>query len=174
MGYADKLLATGERIVLRERQHLIVIVEADKWAILALISALALFLFSSGLEDSGFAGAVRGILGWVALGLVIGALIALPWTILQWMFTEFIVTNRRVMQVRGVINKTASDSSLEKVNDAQISQSIIGRALNFGNLDILTASELGIERIKMLNRPIAQTQPPGSVFQIVTSQAAAP
>ena len=33
------------------------------------------------------------------------------------------ITNRRVMQVGGVINKHSTDSSLEKINDAALSQS---------------------------------------------------
>ena len=44
------------------------------------------------------------------------------------------MTNRRVIQVEGVVNKHATDSSLEKINDAVLSQSIFGRMFGFGDL----------------------------------------
>ena len=63
---------------------------------------------------------------------------------------EFVVTTRRVLQLEGVVNKKVVDSSLEKINDAVLSQSLFGRIFGFGDLDILTASETGISRLRML------------------------
>jgi hypothetical protein len=58
------------------------------------------------------------------------------------------------MQVGGVINKHSTDSSLEKINDAALTQSVFGRIFNFGDLDVLTASEAGIERFRMIHDPV--------------------
>ena len=60
------------------------------------------------------------------------------------------MTNRRVIQINGILNKKALDSSLEKINDAVLTENIFGRAFGFGDLEILTASESGIERMHML------------------------
>jgi hypothetical protein len=60
------------------------------------------------------------------------------------------VTSRRVLQTQGVINKQVIDSSLEKINDAILTESIFGRMFGFGDLEILTASESGISRLRML------------------------
>ena len=90
------------------------------------------------------------ILGWVVLALVIGGLAYLGWQILRWVNEEFVVTTRRVLQLEGVLNKQVVDSSLEKINDAVLTQSIFGRIFGFGDLDILTASEAGISRLRML------------------------
>jgi hypothetical protein len=49
-----------------------------------------------------------------------------------------------------VINKKTTDSSLEKINDAILTESVFGRMFGFGDLDVLTASEQGIERLRML------------------------
>jgi hypothetical protein len=59
-----------------------------------------------------------------------------------------------VIEVQGVVNKRSTDSSLEKINDAILTQSIFGRMLGFGDLEVLTASEAGIERFKMIVNPI--------------------
>ena len=64
------------------------------------------------------------------------------------------LTNRRVIQVEGVLNRNATDSSLEKINDAVLSQSVFGRMFDFGDLTVLTASESGIEKMRMLRSPI--------------------
>ena len=56
-----------------------------------------------------------------------------------------------VPKVEGVVNKRATDSSLEKINDAVLTQSIFGRIFGFGDLDVLTAAEAGIERFRMIS-----------------------
>jgi hypothetical protein len=65
-----------------------------------------------------------------------------------------VITNRRVLQVSGVLNKSSTDSSLEKINDAVLTQSIFGRIFGFGDLDVLTAADIGIDRFRMVVDPI--------------------
>ena len=65
------------------------------------------------------------------------------------------ITNRRVMKVEGILKKRSADSSLEKINDAVLEQSVFGRMLGYGDLDILTANEQSVDRYRMLSQ--AQT-----------------
>ena len=74
--------------------------------------------------------------------------------ILFWRNQQFIVTNHRVIHINGVINKNVIDSSLEKVNDVKLTQSYLGRIFNYGDIEILTASELGVNLLKRINEPI--------------------
>ncbi len=67
--------------------------------------------------------------------------------ILDWTNRQFIITNRRVIQVSGFINKNVTDSSLEKVNDVKLAQSFWGRLFDYGDVEILTASELGTNHV---------------------------
>ena len=87
--------------------------------------------------------------------LLVGGIASVAWEALRYRHQEYVITNRRVMQVGGVINKHSTDSSLEKINDAALSQSIFGRMFGFGDLDVLTASESGIERFRMIRDPIS-------------------
>ena len=96
----------------------------------------------------------RGIVGIGVAALVIGGLAVLGWHILRYLNQEYVLTNRRVLQVAGVLNKTSTDSSLEKINDARLSQSVFGRIFGFGDLDILTAAETGVERFRMIRNPV--------------------
>jgi hypothetical protein len=53
-----------------------------------------------------------------------------------------------------VFNKNVTDSSLDKVNDVKLSQSFLGRMLGYGNIEILTASELGVNMFMHIGNPI--------------------
>ena len=91
------------------------------------------------------------VFNWITLISFVGALLWIAWRYASWSFQDYIVTNRRVMQVEGIINKVSSDSSLEKINDAVLKQGLLGRLLHFGDLDILTASENTVDQFRMLN-----------------------
>jgi uncharacterized membrane protein YdbT with pleckstrin-like domain len=74
--------------------------------------------------------------------------------ILNWTNREYIITSRRVMQISGIINKTVADSSLEKVNDVKMTQSVLGRMFDYGDVEILTASELGVNLFRQIESPV--------------------
>jgi uncharacterized membrane protein YdbT with pleckstrin-like domain len=92
----------------------------------------------------------------VALGylLVVLPLISLLRDVLIWSNRKYVVTSRRVIQLFGVFNKNVTDSSLEKVNDVKMSQSYLGRMFDYGDIEILTASELGVNKFTHIGRPI--------------------
>jgi uncharacterized membrane protein YdbT with pleckstrin-like domain len=141
MGYVDSLLARNERIVLITRQHwsaLVMPVLIDV-VLFVLISAVALSL----------SGVAR------ALGLVVVLPVAhLIIRLLNWLNVQYIVTTRRVLEIHGVINKRVSDSSLEKVNDVVLEQSILGRFLNYGTVAIITGSDIGVNYFKHIAHPV--------------------
>lgn len=150
MTYADSLLSTGERVIHRDRQHWMVLAWGAKLPILSIVAALLLLLVLIG----DLTGVVRDMLWGVVAVLFVGGVAFLAWATLRYLNQEYVITNRRVMQVEGVVNKRATDSSLEKINDAALSQSLFGRIFGFGDLDILTAAEQGIERFRMIVDPI--------------------
>ena len=150
MAYLDNLLASGEQPIRREHQHWFVLLAHARYSILAWVVAILLSIVSGALPD-----VLKPIAGWAILVLVVGGLLYLGWQVLRWQNELFIVTSRRVLQAEGVINKRVVDSSLEKINDAILSESIVGRMFGFGDLEILTASESGISLLRMLPHPDA-------------------
>jgi len=148
MAYIDNMLAAGEQPIRRDHQHWFVLVADSRYGIAAIVGAVVLVILSSNVGPGGF----RDLLGYLVLALVIGGLAYIGWQILRWMNEEYVVTTRRVLQLEGVINKRVLDSSLEKINDAVLTQSLFGRIFGFGDLDILTASETGISRLRMLRQ----------------------
>jgi hypothetical protein len=154
MSYADGLLSTGERILYRNKQHPFIFIWGARYAILAVVIALVALWLGGNLDPAGFTGTVRGLLGWITAALFIGGIVVFIWTALHYINQEYVLTNRRVIQVEGVLNRNATDSSLEKINDAVLSQSVFGRMFDFGDLTVLTASESGIEKMRMLRSPV--------------------
>jgi hypothetical protein len=152
MAYLDNLLASGEQPIRREHQHWFVVVADARYAILAWLAAIALLILSGAIPNDTNNQGIRQVIGYLVLALVVGGLLYFSWQLLRWQNEEFVVTTRRVLQTEGVINKRVVDSSLEKINDAVLSQSLFGRMFGFGDLDILTASESGISRLRMLRQ----------------------
>ena len=152
MAYLDNLLASGEAPLRREHQHWFVVVADARYAIFAWLGAVLLLLVSGAVPSDGSGQGLRQVIGFAVLILVVGGLLYFGWQVLRWQNEEFVVTSRRVLQTEGVINKRVVDSSLEKINDAVLTQSLFGRIFGFGDLDILTAAESGISRLRMLRQ----------------------
>ena len=74
--------------------------------------------------------------------------------VLDWLNERYIITNRRVMEVRGIINKNVRDSALEKVNDVELNQSIVGRMLGYGTVQIITGSDIGVNEFHRISNPV--------------------
>jgi hypothetical protein len=53
-------------------------------------------------------------IGWLALVLAVIALAQIARSFLDWLNERFLVTNRRVIQVNGIVSKQIGDSALEK------------------------------------------------------------
>jgi hypothetical protein len=149
--YADRLLADGERVALRGRQHVLATFIEGRvpWALFVL--ALVLLGLDLQLEP----GPVRDVIGVLGLVLLLIALGWLAFVYLEWYSQDYLVTNRRVIKVEGILGKRSADSSLEKINDAVLAQSLLGRMLGYGDLDIMTAAEESVDRYRMLSQ--AQT-----------------
>jgi hypothetical protein len=155
MSYADGLLSSGERVIHREKQHWFVFVWGARYTILAIIAATLVAILTSGMTGTGTESTIKQIFDIAVVVLFIGGIANLGWTILRYLNQEYVITNRRVVQVQGVLNKSSTDSSLEKINDARLTQSIFGRMFGFGDLEILTAADTGIDIFRMLINPIA-------------------
>lgn len=146
MKYVDQLLGENEVVVLAARQSWVVLLRDALINLLIAIVILALAFVITG--------STRDNLGWFTMLLLLIPAGRFIWEFIRWANREYIVTNRRVIQVEGTINKNVIDSSLEKVNDVRLTQSVLGRMLNYGDVEILTASELGSNLFQRIASPI--------------------
>ncbi len=147
MGYIDSLMGRNEQTVFLTRQHWLVLA----WAALTDVFAVVLIIVASLLLAS-----IGDSLGFLKVLMVLAVFPLVHFVIrfLNWYNEQYLVTNRRVMQIRGVINKHVSDSSLEKVNDVVLDQSILGRLLGYGTVEIITGSDIGVNFFKHIAQPV--------------------
>jgi uncharacterized membrane protein YdbT with pleckstrin-like domain len=144
--YLNNLLGENEQILFVTRQHWLGLVgeiiseSVLTIALIVLVTLLWVML-------------VNPLLA-LAYLLLIFPLVSMWRDVVIWLNRKYIVTNWRVIQMSGVFRKEVTDSSLEKVNDVKLDQSFLGRLLDFGDIEILTASEMGINRFKFVGQPI--------------------
>jgi hypothetical protein len=141
MSYARNLLARGEEVVYESRQHWFAIIARTWiWIVAAIVGIALLFWIGTNgavLDNP----TIDTIVTLVALVGFLGAVGYIGFVLWDWRNQEWLITTRRVIRAEGVLNKSVSDSSLEKINDARLDQSFFGRIFGFGTLDILTAAE---------------------------------
>jgi len=146
--YTDSLLMDGEHVLYRTRQHPLGRIVAARWGIVmvgvAIAALLAIFIGNPG-------DPLRGILGWVTLVLLVLGAVDIIWIYLHWWAEDYVITNRRILKVEGLFNKRAADSSLEKINDAILEQSVFGRMFDWGDLKVLTAAEENADDYHLLH-----------------------
>ena len=148
MSYLKNLLGENEEIVFVTRQHWLVLLgQILAKGVLALgLAILITLVWRIWLPQSQVVP--------LAYLLLLLPLLGLLWNGIIWTSQQYIVTDWRVIQISGVFSKEVTDSSLEKVNDVKLDQSFLGRLLDYGDLEILTASELGVNRFSHVGQPI--------------------
>ncbi len=149
MRYADTLLADGEVVVMRRRQHWLALLIEGRAAVALWLVAIALLASVWFFELQGQPAQIIGI---VALVCLVLGVVVFAWRYWQWWAQDYIITNRRLVKVTGIFNKHASSTSLDKVNDAILDHNLVGRIMNYGDIDIVTASgELAVDYFRMLH-----------------------
>jgi uncharacterized membrane protein YdbT with pleckstrin-like domain len=147
--YVEQQLGSAEKILYTERHHWVFFVaEMIKWilfaaAVLALVIIIKVWLAPSWTW-----------VWWILLVLVVPG-VRVAWGFLSWKMNVYVLTNRRVIESTGVLSKRVADSSLEKLTDIVLKQSILGRMLNYGDIIVLTAAAgAGINNLKQIRRPM--------------------
>jgi uncharacterized membrane protein YdbT with pleckstrin-like domain len=147
--YVMQQLGANEKILYTERHHWVFFVaEMIKWILFAAaVLALVILLRVWWLPDAGW-------VWWLLLVFVVPA-VRIAWGFLSWRMNVYVLTNRRVIESTGVLSKRVADSSLEKLTDIVLKQSILGRALNYGDIIVLTAAAgAGINNLKQIRKPM--------------------
>ena len=150
MGYVQGLLGESERIVLTRRRHWIV------WRMALLVSLLmaAVIVVASVVAATVLPPDITGVTRYLPFALLIVPIVWFLPTYVHWSAEQYIVTNRRIIQLEGVINKHTIDSSLDKINDVVLDQSFWGRIIDSAAIEILTGSEIGLNKLRQIQDPL--------------------
>lgn len=144
MGYIDKMLAQNERVARVAHEHWIALLPT-------ILVDVAVSIVIIGLS---VAGGIIFVLPWWGLLLLIVPIVHFLIRMWVWRSRQYVVTNRRVIQISGVFDKRVSDTALEKVNDIVMEQSTWGRMLQFGDIEIISGSDIGVNVFRRIADPI--------------------
>ena len=162
MSYLSKLLIPSEEVIHSARRSV-----AATFG--GLLFFLALVVIGVGVAYA-WSVPAEGLLGTTMLlvvALVLGVLLLARWV--WWRNKVYVVTNLRVLKLEGLLSKSHRDASLDKINDLVMTQSVLGRLLNYGDVQILTANESSGMTFHKIHDPVAFKR---QILQVRTTEMA--
>ena len=67
---------------------------------------------------------------------------------------DYVLTNHRLIQEIGILSRRSMDSRLDKINNVEHRQTLWGRLLSYGDVEIDTASETGAAVFRNVSHPL--------------------
>ncbi len=116
-----------------------------------LVALLAVALAFTGFAWFGLASPPAAIAGGL-VSVIVGLVLA--WRLFRLRSYELIVTNHRVILQTGILAKSSMDTRLDKINNIEHRQSLWGRLLSYGDVEIDTASDTGVSRFHNIGNPL--------------------
>jgi membrane protein YdbS with pleckstrin-like domain len=63
------------------------------------------------------------------------------WKVIEWYFDRFVLTNKRIMLIFGIVTRSVGMMPLARVTDMKYTQSPLGRVLGYGTFEIESAGQ---------------------------------
>lgn len=142
MAYFSKHLGDGERVILVGRPTWWSVgYPLAAGAVIALVIGIAASLVPGGLSPTSSSGPWVAFLlqTAVAVPLLGGIFYAVPRAV-RLVTTEIVLTDRRVASKTGVFSIDVISTPLDKVNNINVQQGVLGRVLDYGTIEVTTAT----------------------------------
>jgi len=139
-------LLPGETLVLKDHPHWIVVVKSLAAPIVLLIVAVVVDFTATntGIEN------LRLI---VTLGAIAIAVLWLIVVWIRWQSTSYTLTDQRIKIETGVFGRQSKMIPIDRVQDCTTKQSLIGRMLGYGRVEVDAAGAQGAEVLDHLPNP---------------------
>lgn len=140
-------LREGERKIFETRAHWITIIKPFFVFLLAIVLMVLSFVLVK--EQTVFS----RIAHW-ACGVLV-AVATFYFGYCEWFRRRDIwaVTNLRVIDEQGIFRRYSKESPLDKINNLSYDQSLLGRIMNYGDVEIQTAAEEGATIYRRVAKP---------------------
>jgi len=136
----EHLLSGGEIVLLAIKPSLLfVLFRSFRWVVMVTILAVPAYSLA---DRVGWLHA-RGLVQ-VAAGLVV---LRLGFALLQWVSRLYVLTNRRVMRIRGIFNVDIFECPLEKIQNTFLTLGLHERIFRLGSIAFATAGTGGVEAV---------------------------
>jgi len=140
-------LLPGENLVLEAHQHWIVIVKSLVIPVVLLVIAGIVDLFvKSGTGIPHF----RTIVSLVAIAIA-GLWLIVVWV--RWQATAYTLTDQRIKIETGVFGRSSKTIPIDRIQDCTTKQTLFGRMLGYGRVEVDAAGAQGAEVLDHLPNP---------------------
>jgi len=140
-------LRANEQKLMETRTHWMTVV---KPFLLLLLAAAVFILFRFFVHIDGD---LSNIVHWASVFFLAAAALYFLYREIYRRRDIWAVTNLRVIDERGIFTLYSKESPLEKINNLSYRQSLLGRFLNYGEVEIQTAAEDGATIYRMVTGP---------------------
>ncbi|MGB6162947.1 MAG: PH domain-containing protein [Pseudonocardiaceae bacterium] len=148
--HANVLLPPSvERRVIRVRRHWAILLRPLLETVGIVIAAFVLSSLINHFVRQGI-WPLQSVLWYVA----VAALMRFAWKVLEWWIEEIVVTDKRFMITKGVVQTQNSMVPITKVTDMTFLRPFVGQLLGYGTLRVESAGKIeGLEQIEYVPRP---------------------
>lgn len=147
MRYPNRLLTEDEEIIHQFRPHWRVLLPSIGWAmLLAAITGVALAVMDREMDRWTAVAIGAAVVIWLALSLR---------SLVDWWFTNYVLTTERIIVRAGMIARTGTEIPLENINNVLFSQRVIERVLGYGDVLVESAGSQGQSRLHDIPDPEA-------------------
>jgi hypothetical protein len=156
MAGEGRYLALDERLVVRMRRHPAILGKTALQTVGILVVGLTLSVWLSPSDGSDIIDTILGI-------LILGAAVRFAWRLWEWSVERIVVTDRRLLEVSGVLTRKVGSMPLDKVTDMTYRRSFVGRILGYGAFIVESPGQKqALELINFIPQP-------DDFYQTVTS-----
>ena len=139
-------LLPGENLILKVHQHWIFVAKS-------LVLPVALLVLVAIADLTVIAAAGHHIRTFLSLGVLALALLWLIVVWIRWQSTSYTLTDQRIMLKSGVFSRSEKIIPIDRIQDCTTRQSIVGRMLGYGRVEIDAAGAQGAEVLLHLPSP---------------------
>lgn len=133
-------LSENEKIVMTTQRHPVIVLLLYAVAIALLVLSICF---------------AKAKVGRYLIYLCLAAAVISVIRTLAWQRDIWVLTNERVMDEHGLFTIRSMDCPLDKITNVMVAESVLGRVLGYGKVQIQTAGELGMMEVANVMRPRA-------------------
>jgi membrane protein YdbS with pleckstrin-like domain len=149
MAFPERLLGEGEHVVYDLRPHWWTLVPSILMTLLVVVVATLAYGSMPGGTFQTPARTVVQVVAVAVLAIWVGPRVA------RWATTHLVLTTDRLIYRTGLVAKYAREIPLERIDDVTYSQSLLGRVIGVGDLQISSGGEHGEAVFEQVRNPKA-------------------
>src|SRR5437773_7755244 len=143
-------LLPGENLILKDHPHWITVVKSLVVPVVLLVVTIVADLTLLGPDDGFYVPKLRTFL---TIGVVALALLWFIVVWIRWQSITYTLSDQRIMIQSGVFSRQEKIVPIDRVQDCSTRQSLIGRVLGYGRVEVDAAGAQGAEVLDHLPQP---------------------